>query len=296
MLNVSIGIDGLHPSCCLISLQKEQILKESENVNTYGDKPFKLAVLHGGPGAVGYMKPVALELSKNYSVLEPLQSKLTVQQQIDELKDQITKYSNEPLTLLGSSWGAMLALLFTSQNQYMIKKLILVGCGTFTKEDSAIADEVRNKRFTLEQKNKLNELMQVIDALPEKEQNEKMREFAAIFDVSDKYFSIYNNKELENLNWNIFKNVWEDFVKLRETPNYIKSEFLKINVPVTLMHGDYDPHPIKEIYSFLKDCIPQTKLYELKKCGHYPWIEKYAKDDFYKIINEELKSVLSYTK
>lgn len=262
-------------------------MKESKNTNTYGSELFKLAVLHGGPGAAGYMKPVALKLSENYGVLEPLQSKLTVQEQIDELKQQIAKYVNEPITLIGSSWGAMLALLFASQNQNIVDKLILVGCGTFTEEDSAIVDEIRNSRFTQNQKDKLAELMQVIDTLSGKEQNEKMKEFAAIFDVSDKYSPICNNRELENLDWNIFKSVWNDFVRLREIPHYIKSEFSKIKIPVILIQGDYDPHPTQAIYAFLKDCIPQTKLYELGKCGHYPWIEKYAKDDFYKILTKE---------
>lgn len=264
-------------------------MNTSKKVNSYGNKPFKLAVLHGGPGAAGYMAPVAMELSRDYGVLEPLQSELTVQELIDELKQQISEYINEPITLIGSSWGAMLALFFASQNQNMLNKLILVGCGTFTKEDSAVAEEIRNSRFTQAQKDKLKEFMQVIDTLPREKQNEKMKEFAAIFDSSDKYAPICNDKELENLDWSIFKNVWDDFVKLRDIPNHIKSEFSKINIPVTLIQGDYDPHPIKEVHAFLKDSIPQTKLYELKNCGHYPWIEKYAKDDFYKILEKELK-------
>lgn len=268
-----------------------KIFEKNNTINIYGSKPFKLAVLHGGPGAAGYMAPVALELSKNFGVLEPLQSALTVQGQIEELKCQIAKYANESITLLGSSWGAMLALLFASQNQNMTNKLILVGCGTFTEESSAIADDIRNARLTQNQKDRLNKIMQVIDTLPREEQNEMMKEFAAVFDSSDKYAPVCNNRELENLDWNIFKSVWEDFVKLREAPNYIKSEFLKIKIPVTLIHGDYDPHPTQEVYAFLKDCIPQLKLYELKKCGHYPWIEKYAKESFYNIVAEELKCI-----
>lgn len=266
-----------------------KIFEKNNTVNIYGGKPFRLAVLHGGPGAAGYMAPVALELSQICGVLEPLQSALTVQDQIEELKEQIIEYADESIILLGSSWGAMLALLFASQNQNMINKLILVGCGTFTKESSAVADELRNTRLTQNQKNKLKKIMQVIDTLSRKEQNKMMKEFAVVFDTSDKYSPVRNNKELENLDWNIFKSVWEDFIKLREAPNYIKSEFSKIKIPVTLIQGDYDPHPTQEIYAFLKDCIPQIKLYELEKCGHYPWIEKYAKDDFYRIVAEELK-------
>jgi len=259
-----------------------------ENINTYGNEPFQLAVLHGGPGAMGYMAPVALEMSKKYGVLEPLQSKLTVQEQIDELKGQIIKYTNKPIVLVGSSWGAILALLFASQNQYMVEKLVLVGCGTFTKESSDIVDKIRNSRLTKVQQKRIEKLIQTMDKLSGEEQSLAMKEFGAIFDSSDKYYPICDNKELGTLDWNIFINVWKDFVKLRNKPNYIKSEFSKINIPAILIQGDYDPHLTKEVYSFLKKCIPKIKLYELEKCGHYPWIEKYAKNNFYKILKDAI--------
>ncbi|MHA2061833.1 MAG: alpha/beta fold hydrolase, partial [Candidatus Sifarchaeia archaeon] len=34
-----------------------------KNLRIYGNKPFNIAVLHGGPGAPGEMAPVARELS-----------------------------------------------------------------------------------------------------------------------------------------------------------------------------------------------------------------------------------------
>ena len=55
-------------------------------VRTYGKAPFRVAVLHGGPGAPGGMAPVAKELSKKYGVLEPLQYANSLQGQIQELE------------------------------------------------------------------------------------------------------------------------------------------------------------------------------------------------------------------
>ncbi|MCL4543887.1 MAG: alpha/beta hydrolase, partial [Chloroflexi bacterium] len=34
-----------------------------ENLRTYGKPPFRIAVIHGGPGVPGGMAPVAKELS-----------------------------------------------------------------------------------------------------------------------------------------------------------------------------------------------------------------------------------------
>ena len=49
----------------------------------YGTSPYQVAVIHGGPGAPGYMAPVARELSNKLGVLEPIQTCDTIQGQID---------------------------------------------------------------------------------------------------------------------------------------------------------------------------------------------------------------------
>ena len=56
-----------------------------KNLRTYGDPPFNVAVLHGGPGAPGQMAPVARELSSKWGVLEPLQTATSLGGQILEL-------------------------------------------------------------------------------------------------------------------------------------------------------------------------------------------------------------------
>lgn len=42
-----------------------------KNLRKYANEPFKIAVIHGGPGAPGEMAPVARELSSVRGVLEP---------------------------------------------------------------------------------------------------------------------------------------------------------------------------------------------------------------------------------
>jgi hypothetical protein len=43
-----------------------------KNPRLYGRPPYRIAVLHGGPGAAGEMKPVAEALSADFGFLEPL--------------------------------------------------------------------------------------------------------------------------------------------------------------------------------------------------------------------------------
>ena len=54
-----------------------------ENLRIYGRKPYAIAVVHGGPGAPGSIAPVARELSKDMGVLEPLQTKDSLEGQIE---------------------------------------------------------------------------------------------------------------------------------------------------------------------------------------------------------------------
>jgi pimeloyl-ACP methyl ester carboxylesterase len=61
-----------------------------------------------------------------------------------------------------------------------------------------------------------------------------------------------------------------------------------INCPVVAIHGDYDPHPAEGVSKLLSNAIRDFKFIFIEKCGHEPWNEKYAKEEFYRILSEEL--------
>ncbi len=65
-------------------------------VRKYGNHPYRVAVVHGGPGAPGYMATVARELAKTVGVIEPLQTKESVVGQIDELIEQLSVHADTP--------------------------------------------------------------------------------------------------------------------------------------------------------------------------------------------------------
>jgi len=86
-----------------------------KNLRKYGNKPFNVAVIHGGPGAPGEMALVARELSCVRGVLELLQTATTLEGQVQELKAVLEKNAAPPVTLIGFSWGAMLSFILTAQ-------------------------------------------------------------------------------------------------------------------------------------------------------------------------------------
>ena len=41
-----------------------------DNPRKYGEAPFNVVVIHGGPGAPGEVAPVARKLSENFGIIE----------------------------------------------------------------------------------------------------------------------------------------------------------------------------------------------------------------------------------
>ncbi|MGB8951147.1 MAG: alpha/beta hydrolase [Candidatus Aminicenantales bacterium] len=64
----------------------------------------------------------------------------------------------------------------------------------------------------------------------------------------------------------------------------------QIQCPVVAIHGDFDSHPAEGVEKPLSAVLKSFRLIRLKNCGHMPWIERQAKDQFYKILKEELQS------
>ena len=61
----------------------------------------------------------------------------------------------------------------------------------------------------------------------------------------------------------------------------------KIKCPVVAIHGDYDPHPAEGVKKPLLKVVKNFRFILLKNCGHKPWIEQKAKDEFYIILKKE---------
>lgn len=62
-----------------------------ENLRKYGNAPFNVALVHGGPGAGGEMAPIARELEAIYGVLETIQTAVSLEEQVEELKTVVEK-------------------------------------------------------------------------------------------------------------------------------------------------------------------------------------------------------------
>ena len=104
---------------------------------TYGTKGPPVVVVHGGPGTSGSMAAVAWGLADRFQVVGACQrgsgagqrssgaERLSVRRHVADLDEVIESCcgGGRP-ALVGSSWGAMLALAYAAEHP-----LVLIGCG-----------------------------------------------------------------------------------------------------------------------------------------------------------------------
>jgi pimeloyl-ACP methyl ester carboxylesterase len=259
-----------------------------KNLRLYGNKPYTVAVIHGGPGAPGEMAPVARELSSLTGVLEPLQTQSTLEGQVQELHNVLKEHGDIPVILIGFSWGAMLGFIVTARYPPLVKKLILIGSGPFEQEyaDNIVGD--RLNRLTEEERIEALDLIEIINDPTAGNKDKPMARLSALFAKADTYAPLHVKSEVLEFSEAINRKVWAEAKELR-----ISGELLslgrRINCPVLAIHGDYDPHLAGGVREPLSRVIKNFRFILLEKCGHEPWLERYARDRFYDILKNEMK-------
>lgn len=259
-----------------------------ENPRKYGSPPFRVAVIHGGPGAAGEMAPVAKELSAQLGILEPLQTKSTIEGQAKELKELLEKNGSCPVILIGFSWGAWLSFLISAKYPNLVRKLILVGSGPFREKYAQNIMKTRLSRMDGQQRKKMISLMEILKQGTALEKNAAMSQLGRLIQQIDSYAFLPCANEVIDCRYNIYQSIWEEAEKLRNTGELLELG-KKIECSTVAIHGDYDPHPSKGVKDPLSLVLKDFKFILLERCGHEPWLERYAKDKFYQILFDELK-------
>ncbi len=125
--------------------QKEGI---EQSIRVYGNPPWRIGLLHGGPGASGEMKPVAEILAEEFGILELLQTEKSLEGQIQELYNQLTAAAELPVILVGYSWGVWLGMLFAARYPKYIRKLILISSGVLENKYNQDLMKIRMDRLS----------------------------------------------------------------------------------------------------------------------------------------------------
>ncbi|HEX5138801.1 MAG TPA: alpha/beta hydrolase [Planctomycetota bacterium] len=259
-------------------------------VRTHGEKGPVVLLLHGGPGAPGNMAPVARGLENAFRALEPFQRRsggapLTVARHVADLHAIV-----EPLgrpALVGSSWGAMLALAYAAAHPKSAGPLVLVGCGTFDLASRARFQATVDERMDAD-------LRRRIEAL-EREIPDADRRLAAVGDLLAPVYSfdpLPGGAGFEACDARGHEEAWADMLRLQADGTY-PAAFAAITSPVLMLHGAHDPHPGASIRASLAPHVKDLTYVEWERCGHYPWLEREARAPFFRTLRDWLGARLA---
>ena len=262
----------------------------------YGAKGRGIILLHGGPGAPGYLAPLGRKLGERFRVIEPFQRRrshepLTVTGHIADLAHTVEAFTielsasvcspeeNRPV-LLGHSWGAMLSLAYAAAHLETISAVVLIGCGTFTQANRQLLEQTRAQRLSPDEQQKLAE--------PTRAGDDPDSHYAALGRLlarADSYNLLPPTRDDDPLYCDARggQETWATWRLLKAQGVYPQA-FNAITVPVLMLHGDHDPHPGREIAAVLRQYVGQLEYHEFAHCGHYPWRERYARDEFFEVL------------
>jgi pimeloyl-ACP methyl ester carboxylesterase len=257
------------------------------NVRKYGNPPYNTILVHGGPGAAGSLKPVCEELSKDYGIIEALQTKNTIKTQLEELKTILKENASLPAILVGHSWGAMLIFMFAANHPDLVSKIIMVSSGML---EVSYAQEIqinRQSKITPAQTKELEHLQKLLQDSNHQNKNTLFPRMGQIIEQVDTYKPIHLNYESELFNYEIFQSIWSEASLFRNSGAMLELG-KSIKCDVVIIHGDYDSHPAQGIKSSIEKLNLNHRYYLLTKCGHTPWNEHFAKEAFFDILKSEL--------
>lgn len=195
------------------------------------------------------------------------------------------KHFNFPKVILaGHSLGGLVALAYAEKYPEHINKLILINPIPI---DAGAYDSVtvtRLKRYTNENSNRMKELLSSEEA--KNFEPQIIEEFLRIgFSVylkdkvlSERFYFASNKKTYGIIKYNdiLVKSVnWDG----------LHQNISKLNFPVLIIHGDYDPIPYKMVEELHHEIL-SSEFVLLKDIGHCPYME--CPNEFKKIVNDYL--------
>ncbi len=258
-----------------------------KNPVPHGDPPFRVAVLHGGPGAAGEAGPLAEELSMSRGVLEPLQTRATIDGQVRELEEMLKRYAERPVDLVGHSWGAMLGLVFAARNPELVRKLIMVSSGVFDESYVPAIGEKRLERMTAEQRLSFFAMGRALEGAGDADRDALFARLGSLLSETDAYDAVPREENVR-YDYEIFTGVWGEAEALRRDGRLLDMAG-RVRCPVVAIHGEDDPHPADGVRVPLAARLPDFTFFLLKECGHKPWVERLARRAFFDILDSELR-------
>jgi proline iminopeptidase len=261
-----------------------------------GGGPYAL-ILSGGPGEeVRSMQAVADELSKRFRCVMLEQrgtgrsrpsrydaSTINLNAYIEDIEALRKHLQVDKLTLVGNSWGMMLALAYAGTYPDHIRAVVTIGSGPLTSDYLAVFSENLRSRLCPSDA----EVVEHWSEPSRRAADFEHAEFERVRATAPAYF--YDRKaalryaaELRPGDFN--PRVVPAFLKAE--PSFdLRPKLRAIDAPVLLVQGRQDLAGEANVYE-AHLLIKNSTLKFINRCGHMPWLEQPAQT--WQIVNEFL--------
>lgn len=224
----------------------------------YGEKPYRAVVLHGGPGAPGCAAGLCRGLADRTGVVEHLQAANTAAELCKEIAGLIDEFCCGRAAVIGHSYGAWLAILFAAKFPHKTEQVILIGCGPLQPEYLPILTETR-----------------------------RLRREEGLFDTDNFCAAPGTGGDMLYFDEAQHLALMKEISALRESGGLARIA-RSVACEVLAVHGAYDPHPAAGVSEPMRG-MENFRMTMLERCGHDPWKERYAREEFFEMIKKELR-------
>jgi proline iminopeptidase len=258
--------------------------------------PYAL-ILSGGPGEeVRSMQAVTDELSKKYRCIMLEQrgtgrsrlrgydtSTINLNAYIEDVEALRKHLQIDKLTLVGNSWGMMLALAYGGTYPGSVRAIVTLGSGPITSDYLAVFVENMKARLCPSD----IEVVQYWSEPSRRAADFERAEFERVRATAPAYF--YDRKAALRFAMELRPGDFNPYV----VPAFVKAEgafdlrpkLKAITAPVLLVQGRQDLAGEANIYE-AHLLIKNSVLKFINRCGHIPWLEQ--PEQTWKIVNEFL--------
>jgi proline iminopeptidase len=245
-----------------------------------------LLVLHGGPGADhAYLLPQMLELSHDFELVFYDQrgggrsktddrAPITWQTHVEDLDRVIDELAITPLTLVGYSWGGLLAMLFAIEAaagrvRNLPTRLVLIDPAPVTRQYRRVFEEEFNRRQTDASVTRLREEL-AASGLRERDPD-AYRQRTFELSVAG-YFadpSAAHDLTPFRVTGRVQESVW---ASLGDYDLLAPGGLDIVSLPSLIVHGRQDPIPLASSEAAAKAL--DAELVVIDGSGHVPYVER----------------------
>jgi proline iminopeptidase len=247
----------------------------------------RLLVLHGGPGADHrYLLPQFLDLTPEFELIfydqrgggrskEAVPTQITWETQVNDLSRVITELAIDPLSMVGYSWGGLLALLYaiTAANGRKAvppARLALIDPAPVSSAFRAAFEA----EFARRQQGPAIQRLRADLAVSGLAESDPGAYRQRAFELSVAGYFADPNRATDltpfRVTGRVQQSIWESLGDFDLT-----SDLAAVHCPAIVVHGRQDPIPLENSESIAKSL--DAEFVALDDCGHVPYVEQRGK-------------------